>query len=110
MNDLIQRVTNAIIRQEGMAPDFPNPGNLRSAPWLFKPTILNNFWVPASRAVGVAGAAHCVALRIARGESLRQLISAWAPAGDHNNTEAYIAHVKEWAAIPDENAPLWSYL
>ena len=109
MNDLIQRVTLAIFRQEGMAPDNHNPGNLRSAPWLQHPTIVMGFWHPDSRAQGVAGAAHCVALRIAMGQSLRQLISAWAPPRE-NKTEDYIAHVKEWAAIPDENAPLWDFI
>jgi hypothetical protein len=43
------------------------------------------------------------------GQSLTQLISAWAPPSE-NNTAAYIANVKDWAQIPDENAPLWTYL
>jgi len=109
MNDLIQRITNAIIRQEGMAPAYSNPMNLRAAPWRVGPFIAGGFWRPATRAEGIAGGAHVVALRIAMGESLAELISAWAPPIE-NNTEAYIAHVKEWAAIPDENVPLWSYL
>jgi hypothetical protein len=112
MNDLIQRLVNAIFRQEGMPADFKNPGNLRGAPWLEKPNIsaATNFWLPESRAEGVAGAAHVIALRIAEGESLRTLISAWAPPSDGNATELYIQHVKEWASIPDENVPLWSFL
>lgn len=109
MNNLIERITEAIFRQEGMKPDYPNPGNLRSAPWLHAPKIVNNFWVPDSRAMGEAGAAHCVALRIAMGQSLRQLISAWAPPVE-NATEAYIKNVAEWAAIPDIDVPLYTYL
>jgi hypothetical protein len=110
MNDLIERLVNAIIRQEGMSPDYPNPGNLRGAPWRLNPTILHGFWVPNSRAEGVAGAAHVVALHIAEGNSLTQLISIWAPASDNNDTAAYIANVKAWASIPDETVPLWNFI
>ena len=110
MNDLIQRLVNAIVRQEGMPLDYPNPGNLRRAPWLTSPVIEHNFWKPVSRAQGVAGAAHLVALHVAEGNTLTQLISIWAPASDGNDTAAYIAHVKEWASIPDENVPLWNFL
>ena len=110
MNDLIQRITNAIFRQEGMSPIWPNPGNLRSAPWLSDPHIVNGFWQPDSRQSGIAGAAHCVALRIAMGQSLRQLISAWAPPSDNNNTEVYIQNVKNWASIPDSDVPLWQWI
>lgn len=110
MNDLIERIVNAIIRQEGMSPDYPNPGNLRGAPWLTNPTIINNFWVPDSRGEGVAGAAHLVALHVAEGNSLAQLIRIWVPASDGNETDVYIEHVKEWASIPDELQPLWNFI
>jgi hypothetical protein len=110
MNDLIQRITNAVFRQEGMPADCYNPGNLRDAPWLTRPVIENGFWRPVSRAQGVAGAAHCVALRIAEGQSLARLISAWAPASDNNNTSAYVQNVKLWAGIPDETVPLQNYI
>ena|SRR5271154_6045340 len=110
MNKLIQRITNAIFRQEGAPSTALNPGNLRGAPWLADPVIENGFWVPPSRAAGIAGAAHLVALRIAEGESLSQLITIWAPPGDDNNTAIYIANVSEWAGIPDVNVPLWSYI
>lgn len=110
MNDLIERITNAIIRQEGMPLDYPNPGNLRGAPWLKSPLIEHGFWKPDSRAQGVAGAAHVVALHIAEGDNLRALISRWAPPSDGNATEAYIQNVATWAAIPDADAPLWDYV
>ena len=110
MTDLIQRIVNAIIRQEGMAADYTNPGNLRGAPWRTDPLIQKAFWRPATRMEGIAGAAHVVALHIAEGNSLAQLISIWAPASDGNKTSAYIEHVKEWAAIPDENDPLWNFI
>jgi len=110
MTDLIQRLTEAIFRQEGMGLSYANPGNLRGAPWLNNPVIHNGFWIPPSRAAGVAGAAHVVALRVAMGQSLRELISAWAPASDGNETEVYIAHMQDWANIPDAAKPLWDYL
>ncbi len=110
MTDLISRITDAIIRQEGMPADYKNPGNCRAAPWRTKPVIENGFWKPATRAEGIAGAAHVVALRIARGETLTQLISAWAPPSDGNATDAYIKNVMDWGGIPDAAVPLWDYL
>jgi hypothetical protein len=110
MNDLIQRLTNAIIRQEGMPATYANPCNLRSAPWLNRPVISGGFWRPASRAEGVAGGAHCIALRIAEGQTLRQLITAWAPPSDGNDTPDYLLHVMAWASIPGADTPLWEYL
>ena len=118
MNDLIQRLVLAIFRQEGMSSTYPNPGNLRGAPWLVGvnggPLVRHGYWLPTSRAQGVAGAAHLVALRIAEGFTLKQLISdpvhGWAPASDNNKTNVYIQNVKNWANIPDEDQPLWNYL
>lgn len=111
MNDLIERIVNAMIMQEGAAMDALNPGNLRAAPWRKNPEInQHNFWVPSSRLEGLAGLAHLVALHIAEGQTLRQFISGYAPSSDNNNTEAYIANVLKWAGIPDENVALWNYL
>lgn len=76
----------------------------------------NGFWLPRSRAEGVAGAAHVVALHIAEGDSLSQLIGGkpgyggWAPVSDGNKTAEYIANVKNWAGIPDEKLALWNYI
>ena len=130
MNDLIQRITNAIIRQEGESPAHQNPGNLRGAPWLHGTeygkviAMAGGFWVPTSRAQGIAGAAHVVALHIAQGDSLTQLIggreadpahgvvayAGWAPSSDGNKTAAYIANVMKWANIPDAKLPLWYFI
>jgi len=109
MTNLIERISNAILRQEGMGASYKNPGNLRGAPWLARPEITNGFWVPITRMQGVAGMAHVVALDIARGQSLRQLITAWAPPSE-NDTAKYVANVQEWAEIPNVDAPLWTYL
>ncbi len=117
MNDLIQRIVNAIIRQEGMKPDYVNPGNLRGAPWLTAPLIINNFWRPVSRNVGVAGLAHLVALHVAQGNTLTDFIAGhpgvyagFAPGADKNDPATYIANVKLWAKIPDENIPMWNLI
>jgi hypothetical protein len=110
MNDLLERLVNAIFRQEGMNEAWLNPGNLRAAPWLANPVIHNGYWRPNTRAEGVAGAAHVVALHIAKGDSLTQLISIWAPASDGNPTDAYLANVKFWTGIPDATVPLWTYI
>jgi hypothetical protein len=110
MNNLIQRIVNAQIRQEGAGPGALNPGNLRGAPWLVNPVIENGFWVPGSRQEGLAGLAHEVALHVAEGQSLTEYITGYAPPGDGNDTAAYIAHVSEWAGIPDVTVPMWTYI
>lgn len=117
MNDLIQRIVNAMIRQEGMPQNYANPGNLRGAPWLTAPLIQKGFWKPVSRVVGVAGLAHLVALHIAQGNSLTDFIAGhpgvyagFAPGLDHNDPDTYIAHVKLWAEIPDVNLPMWNFI
>lgn len=117
MNDLIQRIVNAMIRQEGRSAVSTNPGDLRGAPWLTKPVIQNGFWVPSNRQIGIAGLAHLIALHIAQGNSLRDLIAGhpgvyagFAPAADHNDTESYISHVTVWAAINSSEVPLFTFI
>lgn len=110
MNDLIQRIVAAHIRQEGTPPNNTNPGNIRNPPWRTNPVMIRGFWQPATRAEGIAGLAHVVALHIAEGQTLTQYITGYAPPSDGNDTAAYIQNVKEWAAIPDENQPLWNFL
>lgn len=109
MKDLLYKICSAIARQEGGGPSALNPGNLRSAPWLPSPVIQNGFWKPTSRAQGIAGMYHQVALDISRGATLRKLISKWAPPAE-NQTEAYIKNVKSWTGILDENQPLQELL
>lgn len=117
MNDLIQRIVNAMIRQEGMPKDYPNPGNLRAAPWLKTPAIEKGFWSPFTRAEGIAGLAHVLALHIAQGNTLADFIAGhpgiyagFAPGSDHNDPETYIKDVKLWAGIEDENVPMMNYI
>ena len=128
MTDLIQRICDAIFRQEGHSTDYTNPGSLRDAPWFAADaaghriypdgsplTYTSNdpqkrYWIPRTRAEGVAGAAHVVALHIAKGDSLAKLISIYAPPADHNATQVYIKNVSTWASIQDATIPLWMYL
>lgn len=117
MTDLIQRLVNAVVRQEGKPADYLNPGDLRGAPWLAKPIINLGFWCPSSRNEGMAGLAHLVALHLAQGNTLRDFVAGhpgiyagFAPARDHNDPETYIANVMNWAAIPDSDVPLWNYI
>lgn len=100
-----------------MPADYHNPMNLRGAPWLTSPVILHNFWVSGSRAAGIAGGAHLVALHVAQGNGLTDFIAGhpgvyagFAPGADKNNPAAYIKDVAEWAAIPDVDAPLWGFI
>jgi hypothetical protein len=119
MNDLIQRIINAMIRQEGEPADALNPLNLRASPWLpaEDELIKYGFWYPSSRNEGIAGATHVLALHIAAGNSLTDFIAGhpgvyagFAPGKDGNNDAVYIANIKECANIPDENATLWNYI
>ena len=103
MNKLIQRIVNAQIRQEDEPPTALNPGNLRGAPWLTNPVIENGFWVPGSRAEGVAGLAHEVALHIAEGQSLTQYLTDYAPPGDGPGLGTR-TRVKRVAATGDRGA------
>lgn len=116
-NDLIARITNAIIRQEGAPSTSTNPGNLRACPWLKGPWAeVNGFWLPVSRATGIAGLAQVVALHIAEGDSLEGFISGrpgypgFAPEKDHNEPETYIRNVMQWAKIPNSTSPLQEFM
>lgn len=87
-----------------------NPGDLRGAPWINHPVIEHGFWVASSRAAGLAGLYHQISLGIARGESLRKLISIWAPSTDGNNTENYIKETARRVGLTDVDTPLWNEL
>jgi len=108
-------LASAIATQEGffsagVASRNNNPGDLRNAPWVLPhPVVEGGFWVASSRGAGIAGLYHQIALGIARGESLRQLISIWAPPTE-NNTEAYLANTARRCGITDLDAPLWNNL
>lgn len=123
MTDLIAKLASAISTAEGfwVAGSLPsrdnNPGDLRQAPWLQHPVLAGGFWQAPSRAAGIAGLMHQIALDISRGYTLRQLISAWAPPSDGNNTENYIRETARRLGLtyypPDQSVqepPLWNFL
>jgi len=87
-----------------------NPGDLRAAPWLAHPVRTDGFWAAPTRAVGLAGLYHQIALDIARGVSLRQLVYSWAPPTDGNNTEVYLTETARRVGITDLDEPLQNYL
>jgi hypothetical protein len=116
--DLLDSITAAIFRQEGMPADYTNPGNLRAAPWFEdangyrypdgQPVVSQNgFWVPRTRAEGIAGAYHVVALHIAELQTLETLIYIWAPPSENNSAE-YLKNVMEWTGITDASVPLYN--
>ena len=93
------------------------PANLRGAPWFKNPIIKDGFWLPSSRAMGVAGLAHLVALHVAQANSLSAFIAGspgvyagFAPGADGNKPLIYIANVMEWANIPDQDIALFNYI
>jgi hypothetical protein len=115
MDNLISRLASAIASGEGFFVNgaLPardnNPGDLRAAPWLVHPVVANGFWVAASAAQGTAGLYHQIALDIARGYTLRQLITAWAPASDGNATENYVNETARRTGL-NPDTPLWDFL
>jgi len=120
MQGLIEAIANAIATAEGFFVNgaLPqrnnNPGDLRSAPWLQHPVVAADFWHAPSVGAGVAGLLHQIALDVARGQSLRQLIYSWAPPSDGNNTANYLNEtVRRLAAqgfTIDPEKPLQEYL
>ena len=120
MQGLIEAIANAIATAEGffVQGSLPernnNPGDLRAAPWLLHTVVGGGFWQASSVGAGVAGLLHQIALDIARGQSLRQLIYSWAPPSDGNNTANYLTEtVRRLAAqgwIIDPEKPLQEYL
>ena len=115
--NLVHKLACAIAAQEGffaagtIAQRQNNPGNLRGAPWTGPVVPLEGgYWLATSLAQGIAGLEHLIALRIAQGVNLIQLIDVWAPASDGNQPEAYIRDVLTWTGIPDAQAQLWDYL
>lgn len=119
--DLVRRIADGIIQQEGMPPEYDNPGNLRGCPWLNPSSpfarITAGFWRPGSRRIGVAGLHHIAALHIAQGNSLNDFIAGhpgvyagFAPGADGNKPDIYVSNLMKWCGISDKNAPLWNLI
>ena len=100
---LIDDLAAAISTQEGYgaaAGNRPtrnnNPGNLRDSSgtiWPSLPHDSGGFVIVPSASAGWDALKHDLSLKAARGMTLEQTISAWAPAADGNNTAAYLASV-----------------
>jgi len=86
-----------------------NPGNLRTLP----PSRAwdgqvgddgNGYAVYSSDAYGVRALGHQLMAYSNRGlNTVREIITSWAPAADHNNTDAYIANVSTRLGVnPDD--------
>lgn len=89
-----------------------NPGDLRLAPWVQHPTIVKGFWHPTTPAEGIAGLYHQLALDIARGQTLRQLVYTYAPPSDGNNSQNYLNETGRRMGIDSTefDTPLWGFL
>lgn len=118
IGDLIGGIVAAVIRQEGRDATCTNPGDLEGCPWL-RPgqPMEGRFWNPATRAIGIAGLAHVIALHIAQGNSLTDFIAGhpgvyagFAPGADHNDPVTYICNVQAWSGIDNATRPLWEYI
>lgn len=105
MSEILKSIASAIAIQEGFyvpgakPQRLNNPGDLRAAPWLPSPVIEGGYVHFGSVAQGIAGLYHQIALDVARGVTLRQLISKWAPPTE-NDTNAYIAAVAARTGLP----------
>ena len=115
MTDLLYRLASAIASAEGyfVVGSLPrrnnNPGDLRAAPWLTSPKIINHFVQFPSPASGISGLYHQIALDIARGVSLRGLIEKWAPPSE-NNTLNYLSETARRVGIENVDQPLQELL
>ena len=115
MTGLIDKIASAIATGEGFFVNgsLPqrnnNPGDLRAAPWLTHPVVVAGFWQAPNVAAGIAGLYHQIALDISRGWTLAQLIRAWAPPSDGNDTENYVRETARRVGI-DPNVPLQTLL
>jgi hypothetical protein len=117
---LIDSLANAIATAEGFFVNgsLPqrnnNPGDLRAAPWLTNPILSNGFWTAATLGAGIAGLQHQLALDIARGWTLKQLIYAWAPPTDNNKTDVYLSEtvrrLAQQGIVVNVDVPLQNYL
>jgi hypothetical protein len=112
---LVERLGNAIAQMEGFYPGTRawrnnNPGNLRdyrkdSGQWAIWPELPHDsagFPQFPSATEGWNAMYRDLGLKIARGLNLEQLISAWAPPSDGNDTASYVRFVAGRLGIPSD--------
>lgn len=121
-SELINKLAKAIARQEGffamkgLGWDGNNPGNLRdvrlpSGAWWIWPVLEHTsggFPKFPTLSDGFAALERDLGLKIERGMTLKQLITAWAPPVE-NQTDVYIKNVATWTEI-DPGVPLKSLI
>lgn len=103
---LVERLGEAIAQMEGFYPGTRawrnnNPGNLRdyrnaAGNWAIWPDLPHDsagFPQFASATEGWNAMFRDLQIKISRGLNLEQLISAWAPPGDGNDTASYVRFV-----------------
>lgn len=119
MTDLLHRLVSAIATAEGFYANDPNarprrnhnPGNLTASPLtrLKDGVGGKGFVVFKSDAEGIAALYHQIAKHILRGESLRSMITLWAPPHE-NDTENYIRETARRTGITALDEPLLNLL
>lgn len=113
----IDTLASAIARMEGFTAGRGrgvvnnNPGNLRdyrtaAGAWAIWPGLPHDdagFPRFPSVSDGWAALKRDLGLKSARGMTLQQIIGAWAPASDGNDTAGYLANVSAWTGLrPDQ--------
>jgi hypothetical protein len=111
----LELFASAIATKEGWFAPIPNlprtnnnPGDLRASP-LTRPKDKYNFVVFTNPREGTAALYHDLLLKAMRGMSVAQIITAWAPPSDGNNTAQYIKEVCAWTGLKPTDL-LWDSL
>ena len=99
----VEAIVNAISTMENNPGT--NPGNLRYAgqigaiPPASKITLgVSPIAAFKSRNAGIAALYRQIWLQVAEGQTLRQIISSYAPSSE-NNTSVYLQNVASWTAL-----------
>ena len=86
-----------------------NPGDIRYAgqKGALPPAHPNDIATFSTLPLGVAALFRQLWLQVASGQTVRQIIAAWAPAGvDGNNNTAYLQNVLAWTGLPADTPVL----
>ena len=111
----VELLASAIATQEGyFTPGTTpsarnNPGDIRYAgqKGALPPAKPNDIATFTSLPLGVTALHRQLWLQVAQGQTVRQIIAAWAPAGvDGNNNTAYLANVLAWTNLPADTPVL----
>lgn len=115
----VELIACAVASQEGwfVPGSIPqirrNPGDLRFANQIGAQTPSNPvpFGTPqpiavfATNALGTTALFRQIWLQVAEGQTVRQIISQWAPPNE-NNTSVYLENVLHWTGLPPDTPVL----